>query len=853
MISPILSVYIKNALTQGKTRQQISVELISQGGWSQSDIDQAFAAIQGVNPVPVNGSPVLDNIATSTPNHWLIGLVTFLVTIIGTYFYWQIAVPVQVVDTAFTVWVSLTLIINLLCVWAFAALFRVSGQFSKALLYVGLGGIAFLALEFSNLLHQPMLIYLLSLLEVVVLCIIFYKVYSTSIAKTIGVFIVSGFVTAIFSVILLFLPIFAGLISFANIFNSSPIITQNNSSGLSTTTINKVANSQTYNNSQYGFSFQYPDSLAIEPISNNLTGPFKTPSIAYVPMRNDAVQTEGYLTVNVSSDSANVARCIKPGAVNSEDLYLGTNSKQSLTGNSTVVINSIPFVQSDSITSTNIGIERNYTAVQNGICYDIEIVSYPSACINSGCEDRQWSQQTKTDLLNRLDKVAQSFSITSSQTSNTLPTLSFLSPLGKEIWAQGSTHNLKWTSTNINQIGLILLVDSNGGTEVIASNIPDSAKSFTWRINSPTDKVTCTNCGMSSPLGSNYHIRFETWPDKIDFDSKPFSIVANSNTSVLSTPTQPISISSVNGPISLTVGQVGKWAIQSIDSIGYAVIWADGTPIAVSGESGIPNNFVSSNTFTHSFAKAGSYYVQFFAKVSNGDVVSKNLTIKVTGSNSTNTNTGSTVSSSVHITSLTSSSGVIGSMLSINGTGFTSNENNIYFSGATSGYLQNTYSPSGTTITFPVPSELYGCTNVSGGIINCTSTQDTQLGKYTISVLNNNGMSNTIPFEILSSGSNQSAASIPVVTSVLSNVLKPGGNNVAYGTNLSHITSMYLVPVGGTQKNYLGWSNGLGTSVFVTLPSIPSSPSVISSGQYNLFVVNSAGTSQSFEVSVSSN
>ena len=49
--------FIKASLAQGKNKYEISAALISQGGWSQQDIDAAFAALGGAATVPPAPTP----------------------------------------------------------------------------------------------------------------------------------------------------------------------------------------------------------------------------------------------------------------------------------------------------------------------------------------------------------------------------------------------------------------------------------------------------------------------------------------------------------------------------------------------------------------------------------------------------------------------------------------------------------------------------------------------------------------------------------------------------------------------------------------------------------------------------
>src|SRR3989344_2221291 len=66
----------------------------------------------------------------------------------------------------------------------------------------------------------------------------------------------------------------------------------------------------------------------------------------------------------------------------------------------------------------------------------------------------------------------------------------------------------------------------------------------------------------------------------------------------------------VSGPRVLAVGEAGMWEIVEQEAAYFAVIWADGTPGRINGESGIPENseFTKNSRFTHTFVKSGTYY-----------------------------------------------------------------------------------------------------------------------------------------------------------------------------------------------------------------------------------------------------
>jgi len=159
------------------------------------------------------------------------------------------------------------------------------------------------------------------------------------------------------------------------------------------------ANQKTYTDSQHGFSIQYPNSMSVETSGYNSLHPFTSNPVAYIGVRHDAEQTEGYLTINASD----VGNCSVAGGVHNSDAWA---SSASLDNTSNVSINGTYFSVS---TRSGFGLERDYTTTHNGTCYDIQVITFPSACISSGCSNPKWSLSTETALLNELDVVVQSF------------------------------------------------------------------------------------------------------------------------------------------------------------------------------------------------------------------------------------------------------------------------------------------------------------------------------------------------------------------------------------------------------------------------------------------------------------
>ena len=154
----------------------------------------------------------------------------------------------------------------------------------------------------------------------------------------------------------------------------------------------------TYMNRQYRFSLQYqPGISSVHTTDYKSRYPFKEPPVAFVFTDITSVDTKGYLTINISGDTDVVARCSHPrGAF--------TVAK----------IHSVQFIRFDSSFDGSDGFTRDYDTIYNGMCYRIEIITFASACVNSGCagsSKQHWSRQSMSTLLEKLDHVAQTFQL----------------------------------------------------------------------------------------------------------------------------------------------------------------------------------------------------------------------------------------------------------------------------------------------------------------------------------------------------------------------------------------------------------------------------------------------------------
>lgn len=110
---------------------------------------------------------------------------------------------------------------------------------------------------------------------------------------------------------------------------------------------------------------------------------------------------------------------------------------------------------------------------------------------------------------------------------------------------------------------------------------------------------------------------------------------------------------------------------------------------------------------------------------------------------------------SIH--SLLLSSGSIGDLVTIRGSGFTTTQNIVRFSGDYSRYLD---SSDGVTLTFTIPAELDNC-HPSGNPCNEEQSVPVTAGKFDVYVTNVNGESNILTFSVTDqSDDNQSSLNL---------------------------------------------------------------------------------------------
>ena len=197
-----------------------------------------------------------------------------------------------------------------------------------------------------------------------------------------------------------------------------------------------------------------------------------------------------------------------------------------------------------------------------------------------------------------------------------------------------------------------------------------------------------------------------------------------------------------------------------------------------------------------------------------------------------------------YINYLAPTSGAVGSMVTIHGSGFSPTGNTVRFGG---GIVTGVGSSDGRTLTFMVPSQLSG-----------PSSQFVTIGTYNVSVSNFAGYtSNSVTFSVTSTGGSYGSVSLSYLTPTIGRV---GTQVMLQGTGFNALDNTVRFGIGGT-LHVPSFNNG--TTIYYTIPAYVSPCDLATSGglctqnvqqivpgPVQLYVTNSAGTSQTLTFQV---
>lgn len=199
-------------------------------------------------------------------------------------------------------------------------------------------------------------------------------------------------------------------------------------------------------------------------------------------------------------------------------------------------------------------------------------------------------------------------------------------------------------------------------------------------------------------------------------------------------------ITSVTGPTTLSTNSQGQWSVTiSNPASVYASVsvkWGDlnGNMVGTAAPQLVLNNGVQTLTFSHTYYTSGTYTITFTASNSYGLSNTYSTTINVTGNGTVN---------GVSLSYLSPNAGRTGTQLIITGSGFTT-DNTIRFG---IGGQQHVSSTNGSMINYTIPQYVTSCDTTSGTYC-AMGAQLVTSGVYPITVMNVNGTSNTLYFNV---------------------------------------------------------------------------------------------------------
>ena len=277
-------------------------------------------------------------------------------------------------------------------------------------------------------------------------------------------------------------------------------------------------------------------------------------------------------------------------------------------------------------------------------------------------------------------------------------------------------------------------------------------------------------------------------------------------------PTTPNSapvVSAFNGKAgSMTVGSVNNVTGQYFTGVTSAYINGPGSTYAL----GVTINSDSSVNLTLPSGVPGGQYSLYLV---NSAGTSQSFSVDVAG-----------VIQSTHAPVVSAFNGKAGSMT----VGSVNNVTGQYFTGVTSAYING-----------PGSTYALGVTINSDSSVNLTLPSGVPGGQYSLYLVNSAGTSQSFSVDVAGVIQSTHAPVVSAFNGKAGSMTVGSVNNVT-GQYFTGVTSAYINGPGSTYA--LGVTINSDSSVNLTLPS------GVPGGQYSLYLVNSAGTSQSFSVDI---
>ncbi len=302
--------------------------------------------------------------------------------------------------------------------------------------------------------------------------------------------------------------------------------------------------------------------------------------------------------------------------------------------------------------------------------------------------------------------------------NTTQPTLTSLTPtsgaVGSTVTIYGSGFTTSGNSVRFGQ-GVIANLNSFDGRG-LSFTVPAQLSGFGSQV------MTLGTYNVSVVNGAGYST-----------NALPFTVTSLASSA---SPT----IVSVSGPTSILPGVSGTWTVvvnnHGNTYLTTSVNWGDqGQGYAATAPQTVIQQGTQTLTFSHAYAQTGNYSVAFTASNSSGSQTSS-ATVSVSPS---------ATSQNLTLTSLSPTSGRVGTQVTLTGSGFTASNNTVHFG---IGGLQNVASANGTTIYYTIPSYLSACDLMTFGMACTPYAQSVVTGTYPVYVTNSNGASSILYFTV---------------------------------------------------------------------------------------------------------
>ncbi len=242
--------------------------------------------------------------------------------------------------------------------------------------------------------------------------------------------------------------------------------------------------------------------------------------------------------------------------------------------------------------------------------------------------------------------------------TTTVSSLKVTSPNGGETWTKGFTQNITWTAPAYFKatyadiklieyrepfncpIGALCMKQAPLHEYPIAKSISINQSPFSWIVGNYIPEVMSMIYPPVYPTvpDGKYMVQVcEVNTTNCDNSDKYFTIKSNNSAN------KPPTISGVDAPTSLNVGQTGTWTVRATDpqrgQLNYSVDWGDTlsdvTSSCPAGYTCAPNSdseifpVRQTSTFTHSYSKEGTYTARFYVRNSAGLIAQTSVTVQV--------------------------------------------------------------------------------------------------------------------------------------------------------------------------------------------------------------------------------